>query len=101
MSNSSASDNYSNYRALACAIIHAGITQYKKALYDGTNLSKTRLYLNNRFYETMVRVILNSTVDEMLYNVEQNYQYTKAKRYNRGILYGKAEKYEKHVKQGH
>lgn len=85
-------NTYSNYRALACAIIHAGITQYKKALYDGTNLSKTRLYLNNRFYETMVRVILNSTVDEMLFNVEQNYQYTKEKRYNRGILYGKAEK---------
>lgn len=85
-------NTYSNYRALACAIIHAGITQYKKALYDGTNLSKTRMYLNNRFYETMVRVILNSTVDEMLYSVEQNYQYTKAKRYNRGILYGKAEK---------
>lgn len=79
-------DTYPNYRTIACAIIHAGITQYKKALYDGTNLSKTRMYLNNRFYTILVRVILDSTVDDMLDNVEENYQYTKAKRYNRGIL---------------
>ena len=81
-------DTYQNYRTIACAIIHAGITQYKKALYDGTNLSKTRMYLNNRFYTILVRVILDSTVDDMLDNVEENYEYTKAKRYNRGILYG-------------
>lgn len=81
-------DTYQNYRTIACAIIQAGITQYKKALYDGTNLSKTRMYLNNRFYTILVRVILDSTVDDMLDNVEENYQYTKAKRYNRGILYG-------------
>lgn len=81
-------DTYQNYRTIACAIIHAGITQYKKALYDGTNLSKTRMYLNNRFYTMLVRVILDSTVDDMLDNVEENYEYTKAKRYNRGILYG-------------
>lgn len=92
---------YPNYRAIACAIIHSGVTQYKKALWMGTNLEVTREYLNNRFYQMLVRLILDSTVDEMLNNVAENYEYTKEKRYNRGILYGGSRKHEKYLKQGH
>ena len=92
---------YPNYRALACAIIHSGVMQYKKALWMGTNLEVTREYLNNRFYQMLVRLILDSTVDEMLDNVEENYEYTKEKRYNRGILYGGSNTHEKHTVKRH
>lgn len=80
------------YRELACAIIHDGIRQYKKALREGYDLSVSRQYLNNHFYETLVKLVLDCTVDEMLDAIEENYEFTKDKKYNRGILYGKAEK---------
>lgn len=68
---------YRQYEELACAIIQDGINQYKKAIREDYDLNVPRKYLNNHFYQTLVRIILNCTVDEMLNEVERNYEYAK------------------------
>ena len=68
--------NYSAYRQLACAIIHDGVQSYKKGIREGYCRS-TRQYLNNSFYQTLVQIILNCSVDELLDEVERNYIYEK------------------------
>lgn len=79
---------YENYKNLAIAIIHNGVMQYKKAIREGYDLSATRKYLNNPHYETLVKLVLDCTVDEMLNTIEKNYAYSKEKKYDRGIFVG-------------
>lgn len=68
--------NYSEYRQLACAIIHDGVQLYKKGLREGYYRS-TRQYLNNPFFQTIVQIIMDCSVDELLDEVERRYAYEK------------------------
>lgn len=76
-------EQYRQYRELACAIIHDGIRQYKKAMREGYDLEVPRKYLKNDFFELLVSHILNCSVDDMLDKLEENYKYEKysGKRY--------------------
>lgn len=69
--------NYKEYRELACAIIADGVRQYKKAIREKYDLGVSRAYLNNDFFELLVRLILNCSVDNMLDKLEESYKYEK------------------------